>query len=118
MNLSKFVPKQVHIPYVGALYELSGRVFYFVSIAGYVLTTRVQYYNPGDPWIRESFGSYITFAVSLFVFAMLMGVIVWVALIPSQNKFLQEQAVIEGRSPMYEKLCDMDERLKNIEKKV
>ena len=118
MNVSKFIPKQVHVPYLGAIYDLAGKVFFVVNTASFLMLTRTTYYSANDTLLRDVFGSYaVCMLVGGVVGAGLLGA-AYVFLLPSLNSYTQQQAVIEGRSPMYEKLCEMDERLKKMEEKV
>jgi hypothetical protein len=116
VDIAKYIPRQVHIPFVGALYDLLGKAFFFVTVANFILNTRLYYYNTGDTLIRDSFSSYWLFLTALVSFGLVMLGFVWVFILPSYNSYAQKQSVIEGRSPMYELLCEMNERLKKLEK--
>lgn len=115
MDITKFIPKQVHVPFIGAVYDIAGKAFLFVTITNFLLNTRLYYYNTGDTLIRDSFSSYWLFLAVLFAFGLLMLALVWVFILPSYNAYAQKQSVIDGRSPMYELLCEVNERLKKIE---
>lgn len=111
------VPKQIQLPYVGALYDLSGRVFHFISIANFILMTRVYYYNPGDSYLQDTFSSYFLFMLSCGIFGVFLSGLVYAFVVPGHNKFQQEQAVLDGRSPIYEKLCELERKIDALEKK-
>ena len=120
MNIFKHIPrfKQVQIPYVGALYDLSGRVFHFISIANFLLVTRVYYYNPGDTLLQDTFGSYILFMIACGLFGVVLAGLVYVVIVPSHNKYSQEQSVIDGRSPTFEKICELEKKIDQLQKKL
>jgi hypothetical protein len=118
MKLQNLIPKQIHVPYVGALFELAGRAFFFVSIANFILNTRLFYYNTGDSWLREHFSSYLEFGLAYIALGLVVIILVWVILIPSQNKFQQEQSVKDGRSPMFDKICEIYKQNEAMEKEI
>lgn len=116
MDIAKFIPKQIHLPFIGAVYDLVGKAFFFVTIANFLLNTRLYYYNAGDTLIRDSFGSYRVFLITLASFGLVALTFVWVFILPSYNSYTQRQSVVDGRSPTYELLCEVNERLKRLEK--
>ncbi len=118
MQIFKFIPKQIELPYIGALYDLSGRVFYFISVANFILMTRVYYYNQSDSLLRDIFGSYFVFMSVCGIFGMVMAAAAYACIVPSHNKYLQEQAVLDGRSPTYEKLCELEKKIDRLEGKL
>jgi hypothetical protein len=124
MNISKFIPKQIHIPYVGALWTLSGIVLTLVNAVSFLFQTRLYYYNQDDSLLKDVFGSYVVYMVAFVLLGVIMLALAYAVILPALNSFQQAQAVKDGRSPTYEKLCEvadrqksMDERLKVIEKK-
>lgn len=118
INVSKFIPRQIHVPYIGAMYELLNRVAFFISVCNILLCTRLYYYNTGDSLLRDTFGSYAIFMIAAGVIGIVLAVIIWACIVPSHNKFLQEQAVIDGRSPTFDKLCEVEKRLIELEKRI
>lgn len=118
MDVSKFIPKQVHVPYLGALFDLVCKAFALIGGFNFIMLTRNMYYDANDPLWKTVFGSYIMFMLAVTAVGAIALVMLYIFLVPSSNSYAQRQAVIEGRSPMFEKLCEMDERLKKIEGKV
>lgn len=118
MKLLNFIPKQVHVPYLGALFDLTSKALALVGGINFLMLTRNTYYDPGDCLLRDIFGSYILFMVVVLLTGFVGLFILYIFLVPSANSYAQRQAVIEGRSPMYEKLCDVENRLKELEKKL
>lgn len=117
MDLSRFIPKQIHVPYLGALFDLTGKVFFAINAASFVMLTRTTYYSQNDSLLRDTFGSYALFMLAGIISGIGLLYIAYVFLIPSLNSYTQQQAVIEGRSPTYEKICEINERLKKLEEK-
>lgn len=117
MNITKYIPKQIHIPYVGAMWELAGRVSFLVSLINYVFMSRLYYYNTGDSYLRDVFGSYILFAIAILIVVAIAAGFMWAFIIPSHNKFCQEQAYVDGRSPLYDMVVEMKEQLDRLENK-
>ena len=115
MRLHKLIPRQIHIPYIGAIYELLGRVFFFISLVSFVLNTRVQYYNVGDTWLRDTFGVYWFFMLVLICLAVVITIFIWIFLLPSQYKHIQDQATKPGINPIYDKLCEIENRIMTLE---
>jgi hypothetical protein len=117
VDLSKFIPKQVHVPYLGALYDLTGKVFFAVNAVSFLMLTRNTYYSQNDTLLRDIFGSYALFMLTVIGAGIVLLYMAYVFLIPSLNSYTQQQAIIEGRSPMYEKICEINERLIKLEEK-
>ena len=115
MDLSKVIPKQINVPYVGALWTLSGIVLTLVNAVSFLFQTRLYYYNQEDSLLKDLFGSYFVYMAAFIALGGLMLVFAYAVILPALNKFQQEQAVKEGRSPLYEKLCAVDERLKSVD---
>lgn len=105
--------KQKNVPYVGAIYELLARVAFLYSLVSQLLMTRLYFYNQGDSFLKESFGSYWLFLGFLLLICWVLSWLSWAFLIPSQNKFCQEQAVIDNRSPLYEKVCEIERLIRD-----
>lgn len=108
--------KQKNIPYIGAVYELLSRVSFLYSLVSQILMTRLYFYNSDDSLLKEFFGSYWLFIGFLILICWLLSWVAWAFVIPSQNKFCQEQAVIEGRSPTYELLLEIQQEIRELKK--
>lgn len=118
MKLLNFIPKQVHVPYLGALFDLNSKALALAGGFSFLMLTRNTYYDSDDCLLRDIFGSYILFMIAIMLGYFIVLIILYVFLVPSTNSYAQKQAVIEGRSPMFEKLCEVEERLKEIEKRL
>jgi len=111
----KFIPKQVHIPYLGALFDLTSKALALVGGLNFLMLTRNTYYDSNDSLLRDIFGSYILFMIVAVLVGLVIMLALYVFLVPSANSYAQKQAVIDGRSPMFDKICEIDERMKCIE---
>lgn len=58
--------------------------------------------------VRGIFPSFWLFILMYALIGVLAAMFSYVVIIPSQNKFAQEQAYREGRSPLYEKVCEIE----------
>jgi hypothetical protein len=82
------------------------------------MITRLQYYSEGDSFIRTLFPHYLLFVIALFLVAFTGMWFAYVYILPSKQKFSQQQAVKDARSPMYNRLVEVHEDLKGIDSKL
>ena len=62
MPITRFIPKQKRMSTtVGGMLILVGETMFLFSMLNFVLVTRIQYYNPGDAYMRQLFPSNIPF---------------------------------------------------------
>ena len=62
MPITRFIPKQKRMSTtVGGMLILVGETMFLFSLFNFVLVTRIQYYNPGDAYMRQLFPSKIAF---------------------------------------------------------
>lgn len=118
MDIVKYIPKQIYIPYMGAAWELAGRVSFLISLINYIFMSRLYYYNTGDNYLRDIFGSYIVFMLVVLIGILLAFTFVWAFIVPSHNKFCQEQAYTDGRSPLYDAVIEMKTQLDEMQAKL
>ena len=104
--------KQIQIPYIGAVYELANRVMFIFSAFNFLMVSVVTY--TASETVRHMFSSFWLFLLMYALIGILTAIFSYVVIIPSQNKFAQEQAVIEGRSPLYEKVCDIEKKIEEL----
>jgi hypothetical protein len=117
MNIKKMFT-QVHIPYVGAAWDLAGRVSFIFNCLNYLLMTRVYYFNTGDSLIRDTFKSYGLFLFTAFLLFAVLSVVLYVIVVPSHNKFVQDQSYIDGRSILYDSVCSVNDNVIELQKKI
>lgn len=103
---------------MGAAWELAGRVTFLVSLVNYIFMSRLYYYNTGDTYLRDIFGSYILFILFVAFGVFLASTFVWAFIVPSHNKFCQEQAYADGRSPLYDAVIEMKVQLDEMQAKL
>lgn len=115
--LEKLIPPQIHIPYIGGFLTLINQVMFFFSVFNFLMLSRITYYNSGDSFISMIFPSYLWFFAAYCVIGLILCVFVWVVILPSQNAFAQRQAVMH-HNPTYEKICLIEKKLEEIDKKL
>lgn len=97
---------------------LISETMFLFSIMNFIMITRLQYYNATDSFMRTLFPHYLYFfaALSLVAFAGMWFAYVFV--IPSKQRFSQQQAVKDARSPTYNRLVEMHDDLARIENSI
>ncbi|KAF5413192.1 MAG: hypothetical protein C5S43_00665 [Candidatus Methanocomedens sp.] len=62
MPLAKFIPQQKRMSTIlGGMLILVSETKFLFSMLNFVLVTRIQYYNPGDAYMRQLFPNYLLF---------------------------------------------------------
>jgi hypothetical protein len=101
----------------GMLILLSETMFMF-SLLNFLLITRIQYYNPGDAYMRQLFPHYLIFLGMLIAAALLGMIFVYVFILPSKMVFSQQQAVKDDRSPTHNLLIEVNNEIKGLKKDI
>ncbi len=119
MPITKFIPKQKRMSTTlgGMLILLSETMFMF-SLLNFLLITRIQYYNPGDVYMRQLFPNYLLFLGILITAALLGMIFVYVFILPSKMAFSQQQAVKDDRSPTHNLLLEVNSEIKGLKKEI
>jgi len=66
MPIIRFVPQQKRMSTtMGGLLILVSETMFLFSMLNFLLVTRIQYYNPGDPYMRQLFPHYLVFLAAL-----------------------------------------------------
>jgi len=99
---------------VGGLLIMVGETMFLFSILNFIMITRLQYYSSGDSYIRTLFPHYIVFLIALSVIAFIGMMFTYVYIFPSKQKFSQEQAIKDDRSPMYQKILEIQKELNEM----
>ncbi|QLC51217.1 hypothetical protein HWN40_04025 [Methanolobus zinderi] len=99
---------------VGGLLIMVGETMFLFSILNFIMITRLQYYSSGDSYIRTLFPHYIVFLIGLSVIAFIGMMFTYVYIFPSKQKFSQEQAIKDDRSPMYQKILEIQKELNEM----
>jgi len=101
----------------GMLILLSETMFIF-SLLNFLLITRIQYYNPGDAYMRQLFSNYLLFLGILITAALLGMLFVYVFILPSKMAFSQQQAIKDDRSPTHNLLIEVNSEIKSLKKEI
>ncbi len=110
MVLEKLIPQQKNVSTkVGGLLIIVGETMFLFSLLNFVMITRLQYYSSGDSFIRTIFPDYLFFLAGMFAVAAAGMWITYVYVFPSKQRFSQEQAVKDNRSPMYDRILEVQE---------
>ncbi|HJH28906.1 MAG TPA: hypothetical protein C5S51_04325 [Methanosarcinaceae archaeon] len=110
MVLDKLIPQQKNVSTkVGGLLIIVGETMFLFSLLNFVMITRLQYYSSGDSFIRTIFPDYLFFLAGMFAVAAAGMWITYVYVFPSKQRFSQEQAVKDNRSPMYDRIIEIQE---------
>jgi len=113
----KFIPKQRKMSTrVGGLLTLVGEAMFLFSILNFLMISRLQYYSEGDSYIRTVFPHYLLFLAGLSAIGFIAMWLVYVYVLPSKQRFSQEQAVKDSRSPMYERIIEVQDELAEMRK--
>lgn len=111
----KLIPKQFKLSTkVGGFLIIFNEVMALFSIANFIMISRINYFNSDDSFIREIFPSYYYFMMAMAVCSFAFMIFVYSIVIPSKNKFAQEQAYKDDRSPLYNKVLELEDQLKDI----
>ncbi|MDK2947760.1 MAG: hypothetical protein PWQ63_920 [Methanolobus sp.] len=91
---------------------------FLFSLLNFLMITRLQYYNSGDSFMRTLFPHYLLFLAALFIVAFLGMWLTYVYVFPSKQRFSQEQAIKDDRSPMYNKILELEDDIDELKKVV
>lgn len=106
--LDRLIPQQRSTSTrLGGLLILVGETMFLFSLLNFLMITRIQYYSSNDTLFRTLFPEYMFFLVGMIVVAFIGMWLTYVYIFPSKQKFSQEQAIKDGRSPMYDRLVQM-----------
>ncbi|MBN2109547.1 MAG: hypothetical protein JW705_00455 [Methanosarcinaceae archaeon] len=99
---------------VGGLLIIVGETMFLFSILNFLMITRLQYYSSGDSFIRAMFPHYLLFLLGLSAVAFIGMWFAYVYIFPSKQRFSQEQAIKDDRSPTYNKILEIQEELREM----
>ncbi|WP_321430746.1 hypothetical protein [uncultured Methanolobus sp.] len=115
----KIIPKQRKMSTrIGGLLIIVGETMFLFSLLNFLMITRLQYYSSGDSFMRVLFPHYLLFLAALFIVAFLGMWFAYVYVFPSKQRFSQEQAIKDDRSPMYNKILELDDDIDELKKVV
>ncbi len=115
----KLIPKQRKMSTkLGGMLIIVGETMFLFSILNFLMITRLQYYSSGDSFIRQVFPHYLLFLIGLSIVAFMGMWLAYVYVFPSKQRFSQEQAIKDNRSPMYNKVLDIENEVEELRKVV
>jgi len=116
---NKIIPKQRRMSTrVGGFLILISETMFLFSILNFLMISRLQYYSSGDSYIRTLFPHYIIFLGAMGFVGLTAMFIIYTYILPSKQRFSQEQAVKDNRSPTYNKLLEVQGELADMRKLV
>jgi hypothetical protein len=115
MSLTRLIPKQKRMSTTlrGMLILLSETMFMF-SLLNFLLITRIQYYNPGDAYMRQLFSNYLLFLGILITAALLGMLFVYV---PPRQDGIFPATGSKGR-PTHNLLIEVNSEIKSLKKEI
>jgi hypothetical protein len=115
MPIARFIPRQKRMSTtLGGMLILVSETMFLFSMLNFVLVTRIQYYNPGDGYMRHLFPNYMLFLCTLAAAALLAMIFVYIFILPSKMVFSQQQAVKDERSPTHNLLMEVHRELQEL----
>jgi hypothetical protein len=116
MPITRLILKQKRMSTtLGGMLILVGETMFLFSMLNFVLVTRIQYYNPGDAYMRQLFPNYMLFPGALAAAALLAMIFVYIFILPSKMVFSQQQAIKDDRSPPHNLLMEVHKELQELE---
>ena len=116
---NKIIPKQRRMSTrVGGFLILISETMFLFSILNFLMISRLQYYSSGDSYIRTLFPHYIFFLGAMGFVGLTAMFFIYTYILPSKQRFSQEQAVKDARSPTYNKLLEVQGELADMRKLV
>jgi predicted membrane protein len=113
----KIIPKQRKMSTrIGGLLIIVGETMFLFSLLNFLMITRLQYYSSGDSFMRVLFPHYLLFLAALFIVAFVGMWLTYVYVFPSKQRFSQEQAIKDDRSPMYNKILELEDDIDELKK--
>ncbi|WP_440954509.1 hypothetical protein ACSAZK_12890 [Methanosarcina sp. Mfa9] len=101
---------------VGGFLILMSETMFLFSILNFLMISRLQYYSSGDSYIRTLFPHYIFFLGAMGFVGLTAMFFIYTYILPSKQRFSQEQAVKDNRSPTYNKLLEVQDELADMRK--
>ncbi|WP_242492561.1 hypothetical protein [Methanolobus psychrotolerans] len=117
--VDRIVPKQRKMSTkVGGLLIIVGETMFLFSLLNFLMITRLQYYSSGDSFMRQLFPHYLFFLAALFIAAFIGMWLTYVYVFPSKQRFAQEQAIKDDRSPLFNKVLEIESELSELKNAV
>jgi len=101
---------------LGGFLVLMSETMFLFSILNFLMISRLQYYSSGDSYIRAVFPHYLFFLGAMGLVGITAMWIIYVYILPSKQRFAEEQAVKDNRSPTYDKILQVQAELAEMRK--
>ena len=101
---------------LGGFLVLMSETMFLFSILNFLMISRLQYYSSGDSYIRAVFPHYLLFLGAMGLVGITAMWIIYVYILPSKQRFAEEQAVKDNRSPTYDKILQVQAELAEMRK--
>ncbi len=112
---SRIIPRQRKMSTrVGGFLILMSETMFLFSILNFLMISRLQYYSSGDSYIRALFPHYLFFLGAMGFVGLTAMFFIYTYILPSKQRFSQEQAVKDNRSPTYNKLLEVQGELSEM----
>lgn len=117
--LNQLIPRQRKMSTrLGGFLILMSETMFLFSILNFLMISRLQYYSSGDSYIRAIFPHYLLFLGAMGFVGVTAMWIIYVYILPSKQRFSQEQAVKDNRSPTYDKILEVQGELAETRKMI
>lgn len=101
---------------LGGFLVLMSETMFLFSILNFLMISRLQYYNSGDSYIRAVFPHYLLFLGAMGFAGFTAMWIIYVYVLPSKQRFSEEQAIKDNRSPTYDRILEVQDELGEMRK--
>lgn len=101
---------------LGGFLVLVSETMFLFSILNFLMISRLQYYNSGDSSIRAIFPHYLLFLGAMGLVGISAMWVIYVYILPSKQRFSEEQAIKDNRSPTYDRILQVQGELAEMRK--
>lgn len=101
---------------LGGFLVLMSETMFLFSILNFLMISRLQYYNSGDSYIRAVFPHYLLFLGAMGFAGLAAMWVIYVYVLPSKQRFAEEQAIKDNRSPTYDRILEVQDELAEMRK--
>lgn len=109
-KMKGLLPKQKEVSgWLGGFSFLLRRTAFYFSLVNYLMVSHVFYVT--SPAVREIFGSYWIFLIVLGLGLAALMIFEYVIMLPSLMRFQQTQYYKEDRSPLYDRLDEIERKI-------
>lgn len=103
---------------LGGILMLLTKTMSFVSMFNFAMITRLQYYSPEDDYIRTIFPHYGYFLMIVCIGVIIIMLIIYIFVIPSEIIFNNHQSIKDNRNPLYDLLEEVNIGIQELKEEV